>query len=251
MSTAATATEPADADAPRPLAIDGIDRVGRLLHRVIPVLTAMIVTACGVYWKLGSALISSFNYDGDAVQHVFWAQKQWNATLLQHDIFAQFYASDAMAPMGYRWLMMLFGSLGDVQLLGEIGMVVLMVATAAVLFVLGWRASGSLWGGAVLVALVMWFAIQYKRPFGSILLQRHFAPILVAAGLYGLISRRLWVVGLAILGSALFYPITLAVLGMTALLHELTKLVNRSKAATRLVDCGHPRIARRWRSSDS
>ncbi|MEM1010832.1 MAG: hypothetical protein AAGI46_01275 [Planctomycetota bacterium] len=212
-----------DTPAPTP-APDSIDRIGRLFHTVFPILIAIGATASTAYWKLANALISPFNYDGDAVQHGFWAQRSWGATLLEHDVFAQFYASDAMAPPGYRWLMLLLGSLGDIQLMGELAMIGLIGITAVVLFLLGWRASGSLWGGAVLVAFLMWFAIQNERPFGSIILQRHFALVLLAAGLYGLVSRRVWIVGLAILGSSLFYPITLAVLGMTAFVHEGIRL---------------------------
>ncbi|MEM1011467.1 MAG: hypothetical protein AAGI46_04515 [Planctomycetota bacterium] len=166
-----------------------------------------------------------FHYDGDALQHNFWVQSFWASRLTDIDPIARFYASDAMSPMGYRWLMQLMGSIGEIQRVAETAMIGLTLATGWMFYVLGRRAAGSSWGGLILVGCIMWFAIFYERPFGSTLLQRHFAPIIIAGGLWGLVSRNVWAVGAAFLASALFYPITLAVLGLTAVLHEVIRLV--------------------------
>ncbi len=64
-----------------------------------------------------------------------------------------------------------------------------------------------------------------QAPLSEAILQRHFAPIIIAGGLWGLVSRKVWAVGAAFLASALFYPITLAVLGLTAVVHEVIRLI--------------------------
>ncbi len=168
----------------------------------------------------GPALLHDHIYDGDASQHNFWAQRAYDGDLLRHDELARHFASDAMSPVGWRWLLQQMATLGDVQRVAEVAIVGVIVLTAIVLFSLGLRVSRSLWGGFVLVLFYFTIEVGERFGFGQGLLQRHFAPLLFSTGILGLASRRLWLFGLAALASALLYPIVLAVLGIAAIAHE-------------------------------
>ncbi len=129
----------------------------------IPSVVSAGLVCLVAYYKSAASYGREFRYDGDAHQHNFWAQKAWAADLMGVDPIARFYASDAMSPMGYRWLLQAMGRLGEMQHVSETVMIGLMLATGWMLYILGRRAAGSPWGGFILVACIMWYAIFYKR----------------------------------------------------------------------------------------
>ncbi len=135
--------------------------------------------------------------------------------------------------MGWRWLMAGMGSLGEIQVTMESANVLMVCATAAMVFILGRRVGlgragepatarrrvAAEWGGLAACAgylLTRWPLAMYE----GILLQRHLSAGIVALAFWSLLARRLGGLGVAYLLVALFYPIIIASVGAIAAVHE-------------------------------
>ncbi|MEM1010831.1 MAG: hypothetical protein AAGI46_01270 [Planctomycetota bacterium] len=191
----------------------------------LPVILTVVVVLAFLAYRSLPALCSSTIYDNDASQHVYWAQQAWDADLLSHDDIARFYASDAMSPVGWRWIIQTLAFTGEIQLVSELAMVLLILATCLAVFAASHAISGTRMSGFVGATVWLFLEYRHENAFGTGLLQRHFAVLFLAGGLHGLASRRLWITGLAAVGAALVYPITLAVLGLTGIAFELRQLI--------------------------
>ena len=197
----------------------------------LPGVLALLVAGVGAAWCLGPNLVRDQAFEGDLAQHVFWGQRAWGSDLFllkpdgePVDPFAHFYASDAAAPPLWKAIVHGMGHLGEIQRVNEAFNLLLYFATIALL----WRLARSVgggdpWAGLAGVACLPVF-IGLTEWFPSGMLQRSFAVPLTALTLLALHERRMWLLGVAFVGSALLYPITIVSAGAIGVVHELYRL---------------------------
>ena len=163
-------------------------------------------------------------FTDDAAQHVYWAYGYRDAALFAGDRATEFFR-DVAAPIGYRLAYRTLAAVGDVQVMSELAGAAAALLTCALLFLLGRRSCRAMPYTGAAVAVTLFLA---SRPvvtwLESAMLQRSFGPIALALGMWALMARRMAWLGAAFLVAALFYPVAIAGLGLTAILHEAWRL---------------------------
>jgi hypothetical protein len=207
----------------------------------IPILATGLLLLGYLPARLGPVVLHQHMTADDSGQHVWWAQRAWGGYPAAYDEVAEYFASSAAAPPAWYWLMQGLGRLGELQRVAELTNAVVVFATAWVVFALGRRATlgtrgpageedpapgiavAALWAGLGAVALYL-FLRAGSRLHESILLQRSFATILFAGTLWALISRRIAWLAVVFVSTALVYPVLIAAIGLTAIVHECVML---------------------------
>ena len=163
-------------------------------------------------------------FNDDATQHVYWAYAFRDTALFAGDKSTEFFR-DVAAPIGYRLAYRGLAAVGDVQVMSELAGMAVALGTCALFFLVGMRSNRAMPNAGGVVAVVL---LLGSRPvvtwLESAMLQRSFAPVALALGMWALMSRRMAWLGASFLVAAWFYPVTLAVLGLTAVLHEAWRL---------------------------
>lgn len=170
-------------------------------------------------------------FDGDAAHHIFWFYQFADPDLFVNDLSVEYFASEPVAPAGYKLLYATLAPIVDVLAAAEWISVLLLGLSAGLAWSLG-RAIGhgderSLMGLACVVALFVLLPEADLLPVMGF--QRTFAMPLTLLCLWALISRRYAWVGVAWLGAALFYPIIIAVLGLASSIVFLIDLVRERR----------------------
>jgi hypothetical protein len=180
---------------------------------------ALLTLLLGAVLWAGPALLRVDIIDDDANQHIYWLYRYADATLFPHDITVEYFRTSA--PFGYRALYALLAPFMDVLLAAKLVSVVLFLLSGLFAWLLATSIEGparELRGLAAVTALAL--LISVDRNAGGVIwpmaFQRSFALPLLLAGCWCLQSRRYLGVGLSCIGAALFYPVLLAVLGLTA-----------------------------------
>ncbi len=196
-------------------------------------LAALCFAGGAIVTRNGIMLVRNDALEDDSAQHTFWAQRAWDSRILEVDPLARYFASDAAAPFGYYWTLQGLSRLGEIQLMTELAELPLIAVTLVLVWMLGRRvANGSPSGGLAAVVLTLTLPMLHES-LRVALLQRHFTIGIHALALLGLLERRLWMPGLALLVAALFYPIAIATVGLIVVVHELWQL-----ARTRMLPAG-------------
>jgi hypothetical protein len=179
--------------------------------------------ACGLValllW-LGPYLWRVDLFSEDAAQHVFWFWRFIDPSAFAHDPAADYFSSISVAPWGYRVLYAALVPLSNPQFAAELVIVALLGASVW----LAWKLGAALAEEgrelrALLTVVALLFLISCTRsdlitPMG---LQRSFALPLTLLMAWALVTRRhLWV-GVSWVLAALFYPVIVPVLGLSAL----------------------------------
>ncbi|MBW2444971.1 MAG: hypothetical protein JRG83_03500 [Deltaproteobacteria bacterium] len=173
------------------------------------------VATLAVIHTIGAFLpdwLSLHRFDGDQSQHVWWTARFADPSLFPGDFIADFFSLPIFAPVGYQAVMRGAVQLADPQRAAES----IPFLLGPLLFWLCWRvgraaAAGS-WVGGVVGALV---AVRLLSGLDGGLPRSFAAPVLLL-GLLGLLESRAWLLGLAGLASALFYPPAAINLGLAS-----------------------------------
>ena len=204
---------------------------GRLSRRLSVPGAAAVAVAVGVLaGYLGPALLHPNLVHDDAGQHLWWNQRAWGGDPTAYSEIARYFASSAAAPPAWRWLMAGFGATGNVQRAAEVANVAVVLVAAGLTYLLARRCGrpsgrrAAAWGGLAACATLVLSREFTANLYEVTLLQRGFAAPLTALALWALLARRLAWLGVAFVGTALVYPIMIAVLGLTAVAHELWRL---------------------------
>jgi hypothetical protein len=180
-------------------------------------ISAWICLALAIVLWTGPSIIRQDVFDGDATQHVFWLYRYADPTLFPNDISIEYFASPSVAPWGYRALYAVLASSADAQRVAEIVAAVLLAISIALAWKLGVALVDAARPMAGLIAVVVTIALlpvnDLLPPMG---LQRTFALPITLLCLWALVARRYQWVGVSWLAAALFYPILIVVLGLTA-----------------------------------
>ncbi len=180
-------------------------------------ISAWICLALAIVLWTGPSIIRQDLFNGDATQHVFWLYRYADPTLFPNDISIEYFASPAVAPWGYRALYAVLASSADAQRAAEVVAAGLLALSIALAWKLGVALVDAAPPLAGLIAVVVMIALlptnDLLPPMGF---QRTFALPITLLCLWALVARRYQWVGVSWLAAALFYPILIAVLGLTA-----------------------------------
>ena len=180
-------------------------------------ISAWICAVLAVVLWTGPSIIRPDLFDGDATQHVFWLYRYADPTLFPNDISIEYFASPSVAPLGYRALYAVLASSLDAQRVAEIVAAALLMASIALAWQLGAAVVEMARPMAGLIAVVVTIVLvavnDLLPPMGF---QRTFALPITLLCLWALVARRYEWVGISWLAAALFYPIMIPVLGITA-----------------------------------
>lgn len=170
-----------------------------------------------VLW-VGPYLIRSDLYADDAAQHLFWMYRFVDPKLFPNDLSVLYFGDSSAAPWGYQGLYYLLSRFMDLQTASESVAFVLVLLSAWLAWKLG-MASGDelpeLRGLFAVTAVLVLIHIKLTDLLTPLGLQRSFALMLTLLCLWGLVAGRYIWVGVSWLLAALFYPVTLVVLGLT------------------------------------
>ena len=199
---------------------------------LVPAVGVALLTVLALAGYLGPYLSADDLAVDDAGQHVWWAQRAWDADLVAHSELARYFASDAASPLAWRPLIVGLGHVGEIQAVAEWANVAVVGLTVVAVYALGRRTAAAggfgpeaaAWGGLAAAA-----GFLLTRPqlllYETILLQRSFATGIAAVALWSLLAGRLLWLGVAFLAAALLYPVLVPVLGLVAVVHEMPRLV--------------------------
>ena len=184
----------------------------------LPIIAAVVSALIGSILWAGPAIWRADIFDGDAAHHVFWLYQYSDAALFPNDLSVHYLRTSA--PLGYRAL---YGSLApffDALVATEWLSIVLLLSSCWLAWKLATAVAGpglQLRGLLAVVSLIL--LVSLGQSTGGILppiaFQRTFALPLTLLCLWGLVNRHYLWVGISWLGSALFYPVMLPVLGLT------------------------------------
>ena len=206
--------------------------LNRTPARLAPAVGAALLTVLALAGYLGPFLAADDLAVDDAGQHVWWAQRAWDADPLAHSELARYFASDAASPIAWRPMIVGLGHVGEIQAVAECANVIVVVLTVVAVYALGRRtaiaggfaSTAAAWGGLAAAA-----GFLLTRPqlllYETILLQRSFATGIAAVALWALLAGRLLWLGVAFVAAALIYPVLVPVLGLIAVAHEAPRLV--------------------------
>jgi len=165
---------------------------------------------------IGPTLLRADLFNGDATQHIYWLYRYGDPELFPNDLAARYFASDSVAPWGYRALYSVLASLADAQWVSEL----VAAALLAWAFALAWKVGTTLDGERAILGLLALVATAVLLPLNDLLppsgFQRTFALPITLLCLHALLTRRYVWVGVSWLLAALIYPIMIPVLGLTA-----------------------------------
>jgi hypothetical protein len=187
--------------------------------------------AAAVLW-LGPALARDDLFDNDATHHVFWLYRYVDPGLFPNDPSAAYFSTGNDAAIGYRILYAFLAPLVDILTAAEWLSVVLLGSVALFAFLIGresvddsaYRDLAGLASAALAMALLS--RIDLLPPMA---LQRSFGMPLTLMCLWGLVSHRYRWVGTSWILSALIYPVLIPVLGLSAGIMFLAKLLKTRK----------------------
>jgi len=173
-----------------------------------------VVAALGAVDEFLPRLLRADSHSGDLSQHVWWTARFADPELFPGDFIADFFSLPLFAPPGYQAIFRLAVPFADPQTVAEL----IPFALAVPLVVFCWRAGRAAAGGALAGALAGACLSLRLFPHMNDGLARSFALPLLAMGMAGLLERRPWLLGLAALLAALFYPPLTVNLGLAAAL---------------------------------
>jgi len=180
-------------------------------------ISAWVCGALAVLLWMGPSLLRPDISNGDATQHVYWLYRYADRLLFPNDLSIEYFASDSVAPWGYRALYAMLVPFGDALFVAKLVAAALLAWT----LVLAWRLGAQIVESARPVAgLVAVTAIVVLLTRSDLLpamgFQRTFALPLTLLCLWALVARRYVWVGVSWVAAALFYPVIIPVLGLTA-----------------------------------
>ena len=180
-------------------------------------MAAFVALLISTYLWVGPAVLRADIFDGDAAHHVFWLYQYADPALFPDDITVRYLRTSA--PLGYRALYAMIAPHVDVLSACEMLSGVLVMLTGW----LAWLTAASvvededppLRGMLGVLAYVVLLACSSSIDLiPAMAFQRTFAFPFTLLCMYGLVSRRYGWVGASWVGSALFYPVLLPVLGL-------------------------------------
>ena len=151
-------------------------------------------------------------YDEDYAHHIWWTYRWIDPGLFPNDLAREFFSQPILAPYGYQWLFRLFVPIIDPQYLAEVLPFLLVLAGTVFAFLIGQRVGGGLLGGFIGAT----FFIMAELRFLHAGLPRSFATPILLFGMWALITQRQAALGGAFLLAVLFYPPSVANLGVCA-----------------------------------
>jgi hypothetical protein len=204
---------------------EAINNAGRTLMAS----AAFCVFLIAVLWT-GPYIARDDVFSGDAAHHVFWFYRYADPALFPHDLSIEYFASDSVAPRGYRALYAVLAHWFDAQRVAEWVSFVLVALSGALAWLLGASLQSErrqVTGLLCVVALACLLPqTDLISPMGF---QRSFALPITLLCFWGLVARRYRWVGVAWLAAALVYPVTIAVLGLASGLVFLMDLVGERR----------------------
>ena len=186
------------------------------LDRRITASAVLCIALMAILWT-GPYVVRDDLFSGDAAHHVFWFYQNANPALFPNDLSIEYFASDSVAPSGYRALYAVLTAWFDAQHAAE-WMAVLLVGLSGWL---AWLLGKSLQPDARPVrGLLAVVALACLLPQTDLIspmgFQRSFALPITLLCLWALVSRRYRWVGVSWLAAAFIYPVTIAVLGLAS-----------------------------------
>jgi len=208
-------------------------RQGRTLKLAVLVCAAIAVTL----WA-GPYISRVDLFANDAAQHIFWLYRYADPSLFPNDLTARFFSLPSSAPWGYRGLYASIAPFVDVLFAAEIFAAGLLVLSTWLAWLIG-RAVVSEedreLAGLVGAVALLWLVAQHSDAMTPLALQRSFALPLTLLLLWALIVRRYVWVGVALLCSALIYPVIIVVLGLAAAIAFLDDIVRNRRLPPRFI----------------
>ena len=197
-------------------------------RRLYAAAAALTLLVAALLWA-GPALLRPDVFDGDAAHHVWWLYRYADPTLFPGDVMFDYFRTSA--PLGYRAFYASIAPHVDVLFATELVSIALYLMSGW----LAWRIGTALdvprpalLGLFCVAAFVVVLYVAIRSAGGllpPLAFQRTFAMPLVLLALWALVAQRYAWVGAAWLGAALFYPVVLPVLGLTAACVFLRELV--------------------------
>ena len=201
------------------------------MTRSLQISAWVCVTIAVALW-CGPTLLRADLFNGDATQHIYWLYRYADPALFPNDLAARYFASDSVAPWGYRAIYFVLAHFADAQWISELVACVLLAFSLALAWKLGAAAAGddddraAFALLAVVTAAVLLPQSDLVPPSGF---QRTFALPTTLLCLWALVARRYVWVGVSWVLSALIYPIMIPVLGITAGLTFLGDLLRERR----------------------
>ena len=178
-----------------------------------------------ILWT-GPYVVRDDLFSGDAAHHVFWFYQYANPALFPNDLSIEYFASDSVAPSGYRAFYAVLTSWFDAQRAAEWVAVVLVGLSGWLAWLLGRSLQPDARPVTGLLAVVALACLLPQTDLISPMgFQRSFALPMTLLCLWALVSRRYRWVGVSWLAAAFIYPVTIAVLGLASALVFLGDLV--------------------------
>ena len=157
-------------------------------------------------------------FDGDAAHHIFWLYRYVDQNLFPNDITVDYLRTSA--PLGYRALYSMLAPVFDPVIASKWVSVVLFACSAWLAWLMGRAVPGpdaDLRGFLTLAALLVMMSLYPQTDMLATMgMQRAFGLPITLLTLLGLVSGRYLLVGLSWILAALFYPVLLPVLGLSA-----------------------------------
>jgi hypothetical protein len=178
--------------------------------------TVLCVTLAVILW-VGPRLIRQDLFSDDAEQHLFWMYRFFDPQLFPNDFRVEFYSSSSVAPWGYQALYYMLGQVLDLQVAGELMAAVLLVWSAFLVYKIAGANSddAELRGLLAVLAMIVLLPVLDLEVLPRMALQRTFAFPITLLCLWAMVARRYVYVGVSWILAALFYPVTLVVLGVS------------------------------------
>ena len=115
---------------------DFMPEAANSVRRLLSVAAALCVVLTATLW-VGPYVSRDDVFSGDAAHHVFWFYRYANPALFPHDLSIEYFASDSVAPHGYRALYAILAHWFDAQRVAEWVAFVLVALSGGLAWLLG------------------------------------------------------------------------------------------------------------------
>ncbi|MGN6504299.1 MAG: hypothetical protein ACTHM6_01930 [Tepidisphaeraceae bacterium] len=175
----------------------GPARAGRIILLIL-----LLLGIVGVVCDDLPSILRQDLFQGDAAQHTWWTYRFDDPDLFPHDRAYDYYSLPAFSPYGYQTYMRVLVKVFDAQRLAETTGMLLALLSLWLTSRLG-RAIGGTSGAIAAVAVFIAFNIGHIDQGGF---PRSFALPLFLAGILAVCRRKWTLLGLVLMGVAVFYP---------------------------------------------
>jgi hypothetical protein len=186
----------------------------RLAPRTVAIAFLAALAVVATFRRYVPNLISRFEFEDDARQHVWWTYRFADPALFPNDLAADYFSGFTFAPPGYQLLARAFVPFVDAQAFSEAVPFLLTAIVAVFAFRLGRLVSdGSLLGATTAAAFALMGGVLARVEGG---LPRAWAMPVLLFGLWTLLRKRWILAGASLVATVLFYPPLVVNLGLLA-----------------------------------